>query len=186
MGSVKVDIYRGEYEWIPVNLSDEQTIKGLLKYRHRFDLLFDEIIYLNNLNDTFVHLSDLKDEVICLYVWLDDVLNKCGLNEYECKVIDLYMNGYTEIDIADCYNTKKQNINQTINRICRKIKKYCFEKFQDWVYLNFIKGQYKKCSKCGEVKLEFMFSPNLQNIDGLHSYCKQCRLNMSKMVVQTI
>lgn len=50
-----------------------------------------------------------------------------------------------------------------------------------WYYLNIEKGKYKKCSRCGQIKLAHnkYFSQNKTSKDGFYSICKCCR-NSSK------
>lgn len=47
----------------------------------------------------------------------------------------------------------------------------------DWYYLNIEKGKYKKCSRCGQIKLAHnkYFSKNKTSKDGFYSICKCCR-----------
>jgi hypothetical protein len=47
---------------------------------------------------------------------------------------------------------------------------------RNW-YLNVEKGKYKKCSRCGEIKLAHnkYFSKNKTSKDGFYSICKKCR-----------
>lgn len=52
----------------------------------------------------------------------------------------------------------------------------------DFHYLIKEKGQYKKCSRCGEIKLAHnkYFSKNKTSKDGFYSICKKCRNAKSK------
>jgi hypothetical protein len=52
----------------------------------------------------------------------------------------------------------------------------------DWHYLNVEKGKYKKCSRCGEIKLAHnkYFSKNKTSKDGFYSICKCCRNSKGK------
>jgi hypothetical protein len=51
------------------------------------------------------------------------------------------------------------------------------DQFLDYYYLNIEKGSYKKCSKCGKIKLAInkYFSRNNTSKDGFYSICKDCR-----------
>lgn len=47
----------------------------------------------------------------------------------------------------------------------------------DWHYLEVEKGKYKRCSRCGQIKLAHnkYFSKNKTSKDGFYSICKACR-----------
>ncbi len=51
------------------------------------------------------------------------------------------------------------------------------DRFLDWYYLVKEKGTYKKCSRCGQIKLAHnkYFSKNKTSKDGFYSICKCCR-----------
>ena len=52
----------------------------------------------------------------------------------------------------------------------------------DWYYLTWAKGRYKRCSRCGQVKLAHnkYFSKNKTSKDGFYSICKKCRNSKGK------
>lgn len=54
--------------------------------------------------------------------------------------------------------------------------------YLDWYYLNEEKGKYKKCSRCGQIKLAHnkYFSKNKTSKDGFYSICKCCRNSKGK------
>jgi nitrate/TMAO reductase-like tetraheme cytochrome c subunit len=51
------------------------------------------------------------------------------------------------------------------------------DEFLNWYYLNEEKGVYKRCSRCGQIKLAHnkYFSKNKTSKDGFYSICKECR-----------
>ena len=63
------------------------------------------------------------------------------------------------------------------NKIPKMIASAAEDQFLDYYYLNVEKGKYKKCSKCGEIKLAHnkYFSKNNTSKDGFYSICKKCR-----------
>ena len=56
------------------------------------------------------------------------------------------------------------------------------DEYLDWYFLNEEKGKYKKCSRCGEIKLAHnkYFSKNKTSKDGFYSICKDCRNSKTK------
>ena len=51
------------------------------------------------------------------------------------------------------------------------------EEYIEWYYLTQEKGKYKKCSRCGQIKLAHSryFSKNNTSKDSFYSICKICR-----------
>ena len=110
------------------------------------------------------------------------------------KVKEMYSNG--ELSDRDLYiiegmqfNVSNEKIGKelgitgdavgkTINRICDNIVKSFYEDHMDLYFLNESKGHYKKCSRCGEIKLTNQFDKNGKK--GLRSSCKRCESERKK------
>jgi hypothetical protein len=56
------------------------------------------------------------------------------------------------------------------------------DQYLDWYYLEVEPGQYKRCTKCGQIKLAHnkYFSKNKTSKDGFYSICKECRRTKGK------
>ena len=63
------------------------------------------------------------------------------------------------------------------NKIPKMIASMAEDQYLDWFYTDQEKGKYKKCSRCGQIKLAHnkYFSKNKTSKDGFYSICKNCR-----------
>ena len=63
------------------------------------------------------------------------------------------------------------------NKIPKLIAAAAEDEYLNWYYLNVEKGKYKRCSRCGKIKLAHnkYFSKNKTSKDGFYSICKNCR-----------
>ena len=171
-------------EWDKITLSDSNTIKGLLRFRYKFDLLLDNSENRYGLESN-CDLANFSEDVICIYADLDNLIKQANFNEYQKKVLNMYMYGHSEEDIADLLDVERQSINRLIDNICRML---CEINYQNWK-LNYVfwdvkrvNSNYKKCSKCKEwlPATEEYFSPDLRNNDNLQGICKKCNTNRMK------
>lgn len=63
------------------------------------------------------------------------------------------------------------------NKIPRLIASAAEDEYLDWYYREKAPGRYKRCSRCGQIKLAHnkYFSKNKTSKDGYYSICKACR-----------
>lgn len=63
------------------------------------------------------------------------------------------------------------------NKIPKMIAETATKEWLIWYYTEKERGKWKKCSKCGEIKLanNLFFSKNSTSKDGFYSMCKECR-----------
>ena len=68
------------------------------------------------------------------------------------------------------------------NKIPKLIASEAEDRLLNWYFLNEMEGKYKRCSRCGEIKLAHnkYFSKNKTSRDGFYSICKNCRNSKAK------
>ena len=115
---------------------------------------------------------DLQDDLSCILVDLDNLINKIKFTERQYEVLELWRNGLTIENISKELHVKENTVSITLNRAIDSIIKQYEKEYEEWYYLNIRKGTYKKCSKCGEVKLISQFSKNGNRLRG---NCKDCK-----------
>ena len=126
-------------------------------------------------NDSYYLMEDLDDLIECTLK--DDYPLYYDLLIYK-------IDGKQNIEIQELLY-KKYNIKHSLEYISslwrNKIPKLIAEKAQEkaliWYYTEVEKGQWKKCTRCGQIKLAHnkFFSKNKTSKDGFYSICKCCR-----------
>lgn len=116
---------------------------------------------------------DFTSDIDCILYDLGQVLKKVKFTDKQKEVLNLWMKGDTVKNIAKELNRKLPSITGMLDTIVKNIAQAYEEELEDWYYLNICKGKYKRCSKCGEVKLINKFNKN--GSKGLLSICKKCR-----------
>lgn len=105
------------------------------------------------------------------------------------KIIELKIDGLSNIQIQKAIIAEfgvKYSIEYISslwrNKIPKLIASVAEDQFLDYYYREIERGKYKKCSRCGEIKLAHSkyFSKNKSNRDGFYSICKKCRNSKGK------
>ena len=114
-----------------------------------------------------------------------------ALEEYPMyeEIVKCKIDGMQNVEIQTILK-QKYNITHSLEYISslwrKKIPNLIASKAEDleldWYYLNKEKGKYKRCSRCGQIKLAHnkYFSKNKTSKDGWYSICKECRNKKTK------
>lgn len=128
-----------------------------------------------------------------LYYLMDafDELAEKALREFPLyeKIVECKIDGLQNIQIQEVLQ-KEFGIKHSLeyisslwrNKIPKLIASAAEDQYLDWYYLNEEKGKYKRCSRCGQIKLAHnkYFSKNKTSKDGFYSICKACRNSKTK------
>lgn len=117
--------------------------------------------------------NDMQDDLSVIIRDLNNTIEECEFTKMQSDVLELLRKDKTQEDMGHILNISKQVVNSHINAIVNRIYNKNLEKYTDWYYLNICKATYKKCSKCGEIKLIQEFDKNGKQ--GYMSMCKKCR-----------
>jgi len=150
------------------NLSD--NLRGIYK---RFEML-----------ETYLDLSDDKHKM--LKVLIEGKSVKYDKLFYKSSVRrDLIKNNKEAVyDLKSLKNKLGWTYKKT-QEMYYRLQKDCYDAFvemyeEEFYYMYICKGKYKKCSKCGEIKLVQRFAKDSSRKDGYDPRCKKCKQNMDK------
>ena len=154
-----------------LSLYDPQHIALLLKY------------YSELRQEAWGHF---ENDLWFLMEDLDNLIERALANEQPMlyDLLIMKIDGMCNIDIGVEINKKygKKYTNEYLSSLWRrKIPKLIAEaaeqEYLEWYYTVVEKGHWKKCSRCGQIKLahNFYFSKNKSSKDGFYSICKCCR-----------
>ena len=122
-----------------------------------------------------VHKSvDLQDDLSCILVDLENLINKIEFTDKQRKVLELWSNGLATGEISKKLKLDPSTVTKCLNGVVDLIIKQYEKEYEEWYYLNIRKGEYKKCSRCGEVKLVSQFDKDKKGKYGVRGYCKNC------------
>ena len=131
-----------------------------------------------------------EGDLYYLMLDFDEIADK-ALKEYPLyeKIVECKVDGLQNTQIQEILQVEfgiKHSLEYISSLWRKKIPKLIASQAEDeylyWYYLNIEKGKYKKCSRCGQVKLAHnkYFSKNKTSRDGFYSICKKCRNSKNK------
>jgi hypothetical protein len=168
---------------------------GYFNENDDYVLVSENKIELNNPQHLFAimdNYASLRDGVwdkpysdlgILLYEF-EQLVEKSNLEEYEKDIMIYKIDQMSGEEIQKKINKDyyifldEDKLSRIYNTyIPNKIAETYNQQYEEWLYTYKIKGEYKTCKKCNEVKLakEKYFSKKSDAKDGLHPYCKTCR-----------
>lgn len=121
---------------------------------------------------------DLQDDLSCILVDLDNLINEIKFTKRQYEVLELWRNGLTIENISKELHVKENTVSITLDRAIDSIVKQYEKEYEEWYYLNIRKGTYKQCRRCREVKLISQFNKNGKK--GFMSMCKKCESERKK------
>ena len=131
-----------------------------------------------------------EGDLYYLMLAFDEIADK-ALKEYPLyeKIVECKVDGLQNTQIQEILQMEfgiKHSLEYISSLWRKKIPKLIASQAEDeylyWYYLNIEIGKYKKCSRCGQVKLAHnkYFSKNKTSRDGFYSICKKCRNSKNK------
>lgn len=140
-----------EIDWSYLDMFDPVHVKALLQLRREIDICEDALI-------------DLKD-----------LIEKIDLDEELTEILELWRRDKTQEVIGKIVGISQQAVAKKIDKIVSKvINEYEKQYEEKHYYMNLVKGKYKKCNKCGDIKLLSNFNKEPRGKDGHKAKCKSC------------
>lgn len=181
MGRVQIDVHRKERPYDILFFSDFKVVKWLIRLRDQIDPYYGDTLDRDYFSAG--NVKDLNQEIICTYIYLDELIKMCNFDPIQLKIIKASFEGYSfaqmekELRLGD-----QKNLRKRFNTICRKIveaNNYLWKIYTHRFYSN---TTFKKCAMCKKelpMHLDF-FSLDLSNKDKFRSYCKKCSNSYGK------
>ena len=182
-GMVKSFVKADLSENITMNDCQEPVSDGFISFFNPFHIsallcnysLLKEESYGNFMNDCYYLMQDL-----------DNLIEKTLKDKYPLyyDLLIYKIDGKQNTEIQELLD-KDWGIKHSIeyisslwrNKIPKLIAEQAKEDYIMWYYTTQEHGQWKKCSRCGQIKLAHnrFFSKNKTSKDGFYSICKDCR-----------
>lgn len=170
------------YDSITFDENDEPVNNGLISF---FNPSHIEALLCNYSDLKETAYGQLKDDLYYLMEDLDELAER-ALKDYPLyQEIVLYkIDGKLNIEIQELLEQHfgiKHSVEYISslwrNKIPKMIAEQAKEDYIMWYYTTQERGKWKKCSRCGEIKLAHnrFFSKNKTSKDGYYSICKCCR-----------
>ena len=113
-----------------------------------------------------------------LYMTRDMLVENAGLTDTQMSILELWKKDRTLQSIANALGMSHSNVKKHLDKIVNKVINQYEKEYEDnHYYLNVVKGKYKKCTHCGEVKLISRFGNDSKGTYGKKSKCKECISN---------
>ena len=134
----------------------------------------------------------------CYIMWdLDDLIEKTLRDKYPLyySLLIYKIDGKQNAEIQRLLE-KQHGIKHSVqyisslwrNKIPKLLAEQAQKDFLQWYFTNKEYGKWKKCTRCGEIKLahNMFYSKNNSSKDGFYSICKDCRNNKNKSTSKKI
>lgn len=189
-------IYRqvkGEIPYMRERLARPIAFKSIGKSSGTFDYDYDKMNFtdVDCVKELFISMAELKErhyaklgDMWANLVILDQLIDNTGLTKLEEAIVELIKGNHSRQEILEYFQTF--DTNKSDDTIRRTIDEYIPKKLvdtykqwkEDWLYTEVIRGKYKTCTKCKEVKLlnkrNFYKRPDYKG-DGFYNQCKNCK-----------
>lgn len=140
------------------------------------DDIYDDFELFKSLLLYDLDTDDVQNDLWAIKLDIENIIDNMEFNDKDFVILEMFRKGMKQYDISEHFNCSKQNILISINKIVKNIIKKYNEIYEDsYYYLYKEKGQYKRCSKCGEIKLTVRFDKESKGKDGYKIYCRCCR-----------
>ena len=140
-----------EIDWDCLDMFDKEHVKALLAVPKDMEVVSD------------------------VYITRDMLVEKADLTDIQRDILNLWRRNRTLQSIANTLGMSHSNVKKHLDKIVTKVINQYEKEYEDnHYYLNVVKGEYKKCSCCGEVKLTSRFANDSKGTFGKKSKCKEC------------
>ena len=106
-----------------ISLGEKRVVKSLIENRSKLDTSYYPSLTGADIF-TSAGIPRFSEEIITVYVSLDELIRDCGLSDRERLIVDQLMLGYSITDIADHYGLQKSTCSTLFSRAVCKITEW--------------------------------------------------------------
>lgn len=106
-------------------LTEARVVRELIRNRIKIDSTFAMKLYETDDPTISNGVPPFNEDIICLYIDLDDAIEKCGLSKTQSMVVGEMMKGYTISDIAECCFVDIVDQKTVLIHLLRSVVKIC-------------------------------------------------------------
>ena len=114
---------------------------------------------------------------------LEKLIINDAISEEDAIILEAYRNDKNMYDLAESMGTTFQNIYKRVTMALNLVQRQMIEDYElDYYYTEIVRGNWKKCSKCGEIypRNEYYWNKQNSKSDGLQPHCKKCNAERQK------
>lgn len=178
-GFLRLGTYTTEYNFdyvFPYTFADIVDYEKFGDTKKQFYCLLE--LYSDLKRDSY---GEVNSDIVHIISCFEDLIDSCNFEPYLFDILVWHIDDENDEIIKERL-LQKYGLDLTVKRISYlyvhtildKLFNVWQDNYEDWIYTYKLRGNWKRCSTCGEIKLSKNFGKHPNTKDKLQSVCKTC------------